>query len=255
MNLDFCNLYNQQGFQFYLSVDCEGTNFDRNLKGNAECLENLLELNTANHIYTILFLTPYFAEMLDELGLVNKIKSNYKVIFGLHIHPENLPEKIKDKCSFIKDSITHIAEYNYSEQRKLISESMKFVEDLGIGPIQGFRGGYFSINDETVKAISSCTNIKWESHNVYREEYNVTQNILQACPVFSYDKATEFRLEDYNEAVFDAMITDAKRNKKKILAITHSYLLDEWDFHYKRDRIPYSMIDIMKKVIRKIEEL
>jgi hypothetical protein len=51
------------------------------------------------------------------------------------------------------------------------------------------------------------------------------------------------------------MIRDAKRNQKKILAITHSYLLDEWDFHYKRDRIPYSIVDIMKKVIRKMEEI
>jgi hypothetical protein len=253
--LELCNLYKEEGFAFFLSVDCEGTNFDRNLKGNAECLERLLELNTANNIYTILFITPYFAEMLDELGLVSKIKSDYKVIFGLHIHPENLPEKIKDQCPFIKNNIKYIAEYNYKEQREIICETLKFIENIGLEPIQGFRGGYFSVNDETIEAIRSSTNIKWESHNIYRKEYSVTQNLLQAFPVFSYDDATEFRLEDYDEAVFDAMITDAKLNKKKILAITHSYLLDEWDFHYKRDRIPYSIIDIMQKVIKKIEEL
>ena len=253
--MDLCNLLKEEGFQFFLSVDCEGTNFDRNLKGNAECLENLLELNTANNIYTILFLTPYFAEMLDKLGLVNKIKANYKVIFGLHIHPENLPEKVKNRCSFINNNIKHMTDYNFVEQRKIIMESLKFIEELEIGPIQGFRGGYFSINDETVEAIRSCSSIKWESHNIYRKEYQVTQNILQACPVFAYDKATEFRLEDYNEAVFEAMIIDAKQNKKKIIAITHSYLLDELDFHYKRDRIPFNIIDIMRNVIKKIEEL
>ena len=77
-----------------VSMDCEGTNYDKNLENNVLNLERFLKLATNNNITCILFITPYFADMLSKLKLIDKIKENYKVIFGLHIHPDNLPEDI-----------------------------------------------------------------------------------------------------------------------------------------------------------------
>ena len=80
------SLFEKEGFELVVSMDCEGTNYDKNLENNVLNLERFLKLATNNNITCILFITPYFADMLSKLKLIEKIKENYKVIFGLHIH-------------------------------------------------------------------------------------------------------------------------------------------------------------------------
>jgi hypothetical protein len=95
------SVFTKKDFNFILSMDCEGYNFDKNLRENVLNLEKMLCLNTENDIYTLLFITPYFADMLYNLNLVEKIMKKYKTILGLHVHPNNLPEEINKKFNFI----------------------------------------------------------------------------------------------------------------------------------------------------------
>jgi len=44
---------NKEGFAFALSIDCEGTNFDKNLENNAKNLERLLRLKTIFILYSL----------------------------------------------------------------------------------------------------------------------------------------------------------------------------------------------------------
>lgn len=142
------NLFKTDGFEFAMSMDCEGTNFDKNLENNVRNLERFLKLASDNGIYTILFISPYFADMLNKLNLVEKIQQ-YKVIFGLHIHPDNLPDEIKAKCNFIKENEELLSFYSYEEQKMIINNSMDYLRKKGINPIEIYRGGYFSMNDHT----------------------------------------------------------------------------------------------------------
>lgn len=256
------NFFIKDGFDFALSIDSEGTNFDKNLENNVRNLERLLKLNTDNNIYTILFITPYFADMLYKLNLVQVIKK-YKVIFGLHIHPDNLPEKISINCPFLKENEELLTSYNYDEQKTLIKLSLDYLHSKEIAPIEIFRGGYFSMDDNTSKALIEVTNIKYESHNIYRSQYKVTQNLLTPIPIYAYDDVEELRLEYFNLQKLSEILVDAMKNNQKTLAITHSYLLDSKDFHYKRDNISpdiytrlnnlLKMIKIYKQTIEPIE--
>ncbi|QBD86889.1 hypothetical protein EW636_04330 [Clostridium tetani] len=230
------NLFKTDGFEFAMSMDCEGTNFDKNLENNVRNLERFLKLASDNSICTILFISPYFADMLNKLNLVEKIKQ-YKVIFGLHIHPDNLPDEIKSKCNFIKENEELLSSYSYEEQKMIINNSMDYLRKKGINPIEIYRGGYFSMNDYTSKALLELTDIKYESHNIYREQYSVTNNLLNSIPVYAFDKDTELRLDSTPSKQLSQMLLDAIKTNKKVLGITHSYLLDPNDFHYKRDNI------------------
>ena len=251
--MEFNKLYGEKGFDFFLSIDCEGPNFDKDLDTNVKCLQKLLEFTALNNIYVILFITPYFADALKRLDLVDKIKDINKVIFGLHIHPDNLPEDIKSQCPFLIDNVAYMAYYTYEEQKSIINEALKYIENRGITQIQGFRGGYFSINDDTLRALKEITSITWESHNVFRKEYEVKYKILKSCPVYAYSDVKEFRLEYFDEESFNEMIINAILNEEKILAITHSYLLNEYDDHYKRDNITKSIYSVLQIVIDKIK--
>ncbi|KGK87563.1 hypothetical protein [Clostridium sp. HMP27] len=256
------DFFKKDGFDFALSIDSEGTNFDKNLENNVKHLERLLKLNTDNDVYTILFITPYFADMLHKLNLVQVIKK-YKVIFGLHIHPDNLPEEISMNCPFLKENEELLASYNYEEQKTLIKLCLDYLHSKEIAPIEIFRGGYFSMDDNTAKALIEVTDIKYESHNIYRSQYNITENLLTPIPVYAYDDAEELRLEYFNSEKLSELLVDAMENNKKTLAITHSYLLDPEDFHYKRDNISpdiytrlnnlLKMIKIYKQTIEPIE--
>ncbi|WP_125152941.1 hypothetical protein [Clostridium rectalis] len=229
-------LFKDSGFQFALSIDCEGTNFDKNLENNVGNLEKILELTSVNNIYTILFITPYFAEMLCKLNLTEKIK-NYKVIFGLHIHPDNLPKKILNFCPFIRKNEEYLTAYSYPEQKMIIKHCMDYLTNKGITPIEIFRGGYFSMDDNTSKALSEATNITYESHNIYRQQYKITKNILTPIPVYAFNDKEELRLEYFSLDKLVLMLQNAIKKNNKTLAITHSYLLDPTDHHYKRDGI------------------
>ena len=241
-------------FDFILTIDCEGYNFDKNLKNNVGSLERLLKLNSENNIYTLLFITPYFAEMMNELNLIKKIKKSYKVIFGLHIHPNNLPQQIEKLCPFIKNDEDLISHYTYDQQKIIIKYSYDYIFNLGIEPIQAFRGGYFSINDDTQKILSELTDIKYESHNIYRPEYKIKQNILASLPVYAQDETEELRLEYFNIEKLSEMLRKGIYENKKIFGITHSYLLDPNDFHYKRDNIELNIYDRMEILINIINE-
>jgi len=236
-------------FDFILTIDCEGNNFDKNLKNNVKSLEKLLKLNSENNIYTLLFITPYFAEMMKKLDLIDKIKNNYKVIFGLHIHPNNLPEDIEKLCPFIKNDEDLLSHYSYDEQKLIITSCYHYILKLGIEPIQAFRGGYFSINDNTEKILKELTPIKYESHNIYRPEYKVKKEILTSLPVYAQDESQELRLEYFNIKKLSKMLKKGISENKKLIGITHSYLLDPFDFHYKRDNIQPSIYERMNILI------
>ena len=247
----------KSNFEFVLTIDCEGYNFDKNLKNNVLNLERLLKLNSENNIYTLLFITPYFAEMLNELNLVEKLKKNYKVIFGLHIHPNNLPEGIEKYCPFIKSDEDLISYYSYDEQKLIIKHCYEYIIKLGIEPIEAFRGGYFSIDDNTQKILSELTPIKFESHNIYRPEYKVTKNILTSLPVFAENENKELRLEYFNIEKLSEMLTNALGGNRQLFGITHSYLLDPNDSHYKRDNVApdiYERMNILIDIINKYKK-
>ena len=251
---------NKKNFNFILTIDCEGYNFDKNLKNNVLNLERLLKLNSENNIYTLLFITPFFADMMNELNLIEKIKRNYKVIFGLHIHPNSLPEDIGKHCPFIKRDEDLISHYSYDEQKLIIKHCYDYILKLGIEPIEAFRGGYFSIDDNTEKILAELTTIKYESHNICRSEYRVTKNTLTSLPVYSENENEELRLEYFSIEKLSKMLTKGIIKNKKLFGITHSYLLDSNDFHYRRDNIQpdihermNSLIDIINKYRINIE--
>lgn len=53
----------------------------------------------------------------------------------------------------------------------------------------------------------------------------------------NFDKDTELRLDSTPSKQLCQILLDAIKTNKKVLGITHSYLLDPNDFHYKRDNI------------------
>lgn len=244
------DIFTGEGFEMVMSIDCEGTNYDKNLENNVKNLERFLQKATENNITTLLFITPYFADMLKKLDLVEKIKYKYKVIFGLHIHPDNLPPEISRKCDFIRPDEEYLASYSYDEQKKIIELSMNYIEERGVTPIQIFRGGCFSMNTDTAKILLELTDIKYESHNPYREQYNVEKGLLKSIPVYALNRDEEIRLEFFTTEKLESMLSDAIINGSKVVGITHSYMLDPNDFHYERDNI---VDDIHVRLNRLIE--
>lgn len=238
--------------KFILTMDCEGMNFDKNLINNVLNLESLLKLAAEYNIYTILFITPYFADMLYRLGLVNRIKREYRVIFGLHIHPDNLPEEIRNVCTFVREDVEEISWYPFEEQKLIIKESIEYISKRGIFPLQLFRGGYFSMNDDTARVLEEVSDIRWESHNIYRHQYNITKPIIKSLPVYAFDKDLEFRLEYFSGKELLKMTREALEKNIRIVGITHSYLLDENDIHYERDRIEGSIYSRLEKILKEI---
>jgi hypothetical protein len=159
---------------------------------------------------------------------------------------------VLEKCKFIKEEEHLISYYTYEEQKTIILESLKYLDNRGISPITGFRGGYFSMNDDTEQVLLNVSNIKWESHNVYRKEYNISNPILTPLPVYAYSSDEEFRLEYFESEELIKMLKSAVIDNKRIVAITHSYLLYDSDFHYKRDAICETIYERLKKVINEL---
>lgn len=246
---DILELMNTDNFKYIISIDCEGTNFDKNLENNVLNLERFLKLNSDNGITTILFITPFFADMLHKLNLTEKIKE-YNVIFGLHIHPENLPEELNLKCSFLKPEEHLLASYNFDEQKIIIKHSMDYLKEKGIEPIQIYRGGYFSMNNDTAKALWELTDIRFESHNIYREQYSVNNGLLTSLPVYAKDEKEELRLEYFSSDKLIELLNEAKEKYRYAIGVTHSYLLDPLDFHYERDGLKEDIHQIQSKLIQ-----
>jgi proteasome lid subunit RPN8/RPN11 len=224
-----------------MTMDCEGTNFDKNLRENVANLEKFLDRNTNANIGTVLFITPYFADMMNQLGIVESVKNNYKVVFGLHIHPNNLPPAIQQQCRFISEKEDLIAAYNYEEQLMMINHSRDYLAQNGITDLQAFRGGYFSMNDDTAKALKTATQIGYESHNIFREQYQVSNGLLTPFPVHAFDEEEEFRLEYFDSDKLVKMLYAAVQNHTDIIGITHSYLLKEDEIHNKMKDIIYEI--------------
>jgi hypothetical protein len=231
------SIFTKKDFNFILSMDCEGTNFDKNLKENVLNLERMLSLNSDNNIYTLLFITPYFADMLSNLNLVDIVTKKYKTILGLHIHPNNLPEEIHCKLNFISEKEDLIASYTFEEQLQLIKSSADYLKKRGILNLEGFRGGYFSIDNNTAKAVTTATEIYFESHNIFRNQYKVNNQLLDPYPVYAYDDSEEFRLEYFDTSKLLAMLGTAVEKNDNIIALTHSYLLSADEIHDKMKAI------------------
>lgn len=240
--------------RFILTMDCEGTNFDKNLKNNILNLGRLLKLAADHNVYTVLFITPYFADMLCKMKLADTIKRDYKVIFGLHIHPDNLPEEIGRVCSFIRKDEEKIAAYSLEEQMLIIKESIEYLKERGIFPLQIFRGGYFSMNDDTARALTELSDIKWESHNIHRQQYNITKPVLKPLPVYAKDKDRELRLEYFSIEELLYMTREALYENRRLVGITHSYLLDDGDIHYERDGIEGSIYSRLEGILKEISK-
>lgn len=68
------------------------------------------------------------------------------------------------------------------------------------------------MNDYTSKALLELTDIKYESHNIYREQYSVTNNLLNSIPVYAFDKDTELRLDSTPSKQLSQMLLDAIKN-------------------------------------------
>ena len=251
---DVTKLFSKEGFEMALSIDCEGTNYDKNLRSNVLNLERFLKLATDNSITTILFITPIFADMLYSLDLVERIKNNYDVIFGLHIHPDNLPHEIRKDLDFIRDDEEFLANYNYEEQEQIILRSIQYIESRNVKPLQIFRGGCFSMNNDTAEILYSNTDIRYESHNPARREYSVCNFLLKSIPVYAVSKDEEIRLEYFTSERLQQLLQDAIKTGSKTLAITHSYMLDPADFHYERDSIEKSIYERLELLIETMKE-
>lgn len=121
------------------------------------------------------------------------------------------------------------------------------------------------MDDNTTKCLIELTNIRYESHNIYREQYKVTENLLSPLPVYAFDDKEELRLEYFSTEKLVELLINAIKEDKKALGITHSYLLDPEDFHYKRDNIKedihfrlnklIKVINLYKKAIEPIENI
>jgi len=230
-------LFQTQGFELALSMDCEGTNYDSNLDGNVANLERFLALATSHGLATILFITPHFSDKLREHGLAERLSRDYRVIYGLHIHPDNLPEVLASQCPFLRPGEEFLANYGRSEQERIIRLSYAYLGENGIAPLQIFRGGCFSMNTDTAQLLLEHTPIRYESHNPFREQYDVLPGLLKSLPVYALSRDEELRLEFFTTSRLQEMLAGAITRKAKTLAITHSYMLDPADFHYARDGI------------------
>ena len=73
-------------------------------------------------------------------------------------------------------------------------------------------------------------------------------------PVYAQNENEELRLEYYNTEKISEILTQGIMENKKIFGITHSYLLDPDDFHYKRDNIEQNIYERMKRLINIINE-
>jgi hypothetical protein len=230
-------LFTGNDFELALSMDCEGTNYDRNLDGNVANLERFLTLATDNGITTILFVTPHFSDKLREHGLAQRLTKDYRVIYGLHIHPDNLPPAIASQCPFLRPGEEFLANYSRAEQELIITLAYAYLSRNGIAPLQIFRGGCFSMNTHTAELLLEHTPIQYESHNPFREQYDVRPGLLKPLPVYALSRDEELRLEFFTTPRLQEMLAGAITQRAKALAITHSYMLDPADFHYARDGI------------------
>ena len=248
------DLFRSEGFELVLSMDCEGTNYDRNLDGNIDWLERFLSRATGAGLTTILFITPYFADALRRKGLAERLAREYRTIFGMHIHPDNLPEEIAGSCPFLRAGEEYLASYSRAQQESIILRVQDYLHERGVRPLQAFRGGCFSMNEDTADILLTRTEIRHESHNPFREQYTVRSGRLRSLPVFALDRDEELRLEFFTTERLCAMLEGAIRTRSKALAITHSYMLDPGDFHYSRDGIVDSIHERLGRLVETIAE-
>ncbi|HRW23736.1 MAG TPA: hypothetical protein P5298_04950 [Spirochaetia bacterium] len=234
---DIRGLFAGSGFEFAVSMDCEGTNYDKNLDANVDELERFVAAATAAGVTTVLFVTPRFAEALERHGLAGRLPREYRVVYGLHIHPDNLPDEMESALGFIRPDEEYLASYTEEQQRAIISSAYAYVLDRGVGPLQIFRGGCFSMGPDTSRILAAETPIRFESHNPFREQYRPEPGLLDPLPVYALSRDEELRLEFFTTERLEEMVRGAIRSGAKTLAITHSYMLDPNDFHYRRDGI------------------
>lgn len=243
------DLFSGEGFELAVSIDCEGTNFDRDMDANMDYLEAFLGRATDAGVATLLFVTPLYAAKLAERGLAERLPREYRVIYGLHIHPENLAPELAAKLPFLQPDEEFLAGYGYEEQARIIRLCYAYLRERGVIPLQIYRGGCFSMNDDTAKALIEHTDIRWESHNPYREHYSARSPAFKSVPVYALSRDEELRLEFFTLDRLKAMLEGGVAAKAKTLAITHSYMLNPKDFHYARDGIAESVHERLQALI------
>jgi len=224
-----------------LTIDCEGTNYDQDVKGSIECMSKFLDICLTHNVKTILFLTGIFADEFFKQDMYDKYKS--KVEFGLHIHPDNLPDSIVKTLNF-STSRELLADYSKSQKYEIIKKSYAYLKDLGVENIKYFRGGLFSCDTDMLSCIEEyCPDIQLESHNLFRDEYKVNNdpkekkyigNIIP-LPVSSYVDGKYVCLENMT---YDELVTNCCYFEfDKTIMLTHSYMFKQDAFRYKRDNI------------------
>jgi len=73
--------------------------------------------------------------------------------------------------------------------------------------------------------------------------------ILTPLPVYAKNQNDELRLEYYSIEKLSDILKQGIKENKILFGITHSYLLDPDDFHYKRDNIDLNIYERMKILI------
>ena len=81
------------------------------------------------------------------------------------------------------------------------------------------------MNEDTSKILGEITNIRYESHNPYREQYTPIKGFLNPVPVYALSRDEELRLEFFTTEKLQNMVSEAFDNNVKTVAITHRYML------------------------------
>lgn len=210
--------------EFLFSIDCEGPRYDKNVNQSAMFMADGLSMLEQKGIPVILFLTPGFVNELTD-NLSDKLKSFTNSIYGLHIHVEDLPIapgfEIAHKWPENNGKIM-LNTLPSDVQTTIIEAAVKLNSMSGFEPL-GFRGGYFSADDATVDALCSCSKVFFESHNMYRSQYQITGGRLLRLPVVSRSAKCDFRVESRTEEEMADMLLQGQPGYPKTMAMTHSY--------------------------------
>lgn len=206
--------------EIILTIDCEGPKYDKDIPGNTfRMLYTIKEMRKLG-VPVVLFLTPGFV-MENSPELVQAILSLDNVVCGLHIHVEDLPRAVTEALSFDVSGGGMLADLSPDQQAELVDASISCLRKFGIAP-KGFRGGFFSLGDATVEAMKAHDGIVFESHNIFREQYQVGNSHLVSLPILAEDDWKELRIERFDlEGLVALYIRNAPKYRAPV-TITHS---------------------------------
>ncbi len=226
---------------FLLTVDCEGEKYtSANKLTMNQALQNAdwaVAFCTEHGFRAALLASPFFVKAASDMGLLGGWMANENVECGLHVHPDDLPDEITAGLGFWRPNELHIASYSYDEQCNLLEKCIQYMQRYEYNPI-AFRGGYFSMDDNTARALRQISQTRWQSHNERRKEYRVQTDLLPARPIladpnakrYSFDEpatCASLCFEDYPLEVLMELVRLHEKGYKGIVGITHSVYLYE----------------------------